>query len=121
MGLSVLAVGNCISDLSANVAVARKGLGDMALTACFAGPVLSYLIGIGIGFSALLNTFKEKQVNVHITPPLVSGFIFSMLNCLLIIICGVGLGGGKLHKEYGYILLAVYIAYGITTLSVRGM
>lgn len=121
MGLSVLAVGNCIGDLSANVAVARKGLGDMALTACFAGPVLSYLIGIGIGFSAILNSFKEKEAKVHITPPLVSGFFFSMLNCLLIVICGVGFGGGKLHKEYGYILLVVYIAYGITTLSVGGL
>ena len=35
MGLTVLAWGNSMADLSANVTMARKGLANMAITACF--------------------------------------------------------------------------------------
>lgn len=37
MGLTILAWGNSMGDLSANLTMARKGLANMAMTACFAG------------------------------------------------------------------------------------
>lgn len=37
LGMTVLAWGNSMGDLSANLAMARKGMPDMATTACFAG------------------------------------------------------------------------------------
>ena len=37
MGLTVLAWGNSIGDLTTNVTMARKGLENMGMTACFAG------------------------------------------------------------------------------------
>lgn len=41
MGLSVFAIGNSIGDLAADVAVARLGMGAMAISACFGGPMMS--------------------------------------------------------------------------------
>ncbi len=45
LGLTVLAWGNSIGDFSTNMAMARKGLANMALTACYAGPVFNLLVG----------------------------------------------------------------------------
>jgi sodium/potassium/calcium exchanger 6 len=39
VGLTILAWGNSMGDLSANMTMARKGLANMAMTACFAGPL----------------------------------------------------------------------------------
>ncbi|KAL7538451.1 hypothetical protein ACHAXR_010322 [Thalassiosira sp. AJA248-18] len=50
LGLTVLAWGNSMGDLSANLAMARKGMPDMATTGCFAGPSFNLLVGTGFGF-----------------------------------------------------------------------
>ena len=44
LGLTVLAWGNSIGDMSTNLAMARKGLANMAMTACYAGPVFNLLV-----------------------------------------------------------------------------
>ena len=45
LGLTVLAWGNSVGDMSTNMAMARKGLANMAMTACYAGPVFNLLVG----------------------------------------------------------------------------
>ena len=50
LGLTVLSWGNSMGDLSANLAMARKGMPDMATTGCFAGPSFNLLVGTGLGF-----------------------------------------------------------------------
>ncbi|KAK4116400.1 hypothetical protein N656DRAFT_701664 [Canariomyces notabilis] len=49
LGLTVFAVGNSLGDLVADVTVARLGYPVMALAACFGGPMLNILLGVGIG------------------------------------------------------------------------
>jgi sodium/potassium/calcium exchanger 6 len=44
LGLTVLAWGNSVGDMSTNCAMARKGLANMAMTACYAGPVFNLLV-----------------------------------------------------------------------------
>lgn len=51
LGLTVLAWGNSIGDFSTNMAMAKKGLANMALTACYAGPVFNLLVGCLLLFS----------------------------------------------------------------------
>ncbi|KAF7725233.1 hypothetical protein EC973_000321 [Apophysomyces ossiformis] len=41
MGLTIFAVGNSIGDLVANTAIAKMGFPTMAISACYAGPLLS--------------------------------------------------------------------------------
>jgi Ca2+/Na+ antiporter len=50
LGLTVLAWGNSIGDLVADVSVARAGSPDMAVTACFAGPLFNMMVGLGVAF-----------------------------------------------------------------------
>ena len=45
MGLTVLAMGNSLGDMAADLAVARSGKPNMAVTACYAGPFFNMCIG----------------------------------------------------------------------------
>ena len=47
-GLTVLAWGNCLGDMTADVAMTKKGFGEMALTGTVAGPIFNILIGQGV-------------------------------------------------------------------------
>jgi len=59
LGLTIFAVGNSLGDLIADITVARLGYPVMALSACFGGPMLNILLGIGIG--GLYVTIKEAN------------------------------------------------------------
>lgn len=59
LGLTVFAVGNSLGDLVADITVARLGFPVMALSACFGGPMLNILLGIGLG--GLYMTLNSDQ------------------------------------------------------------
>ena len=84
LGLTVLAWGNSLGDLIANVAMARHGYQRMAISACFGGPLLSkstdfvtlisttfyflasdLLLGIGIPYSIVLPETENFSIKVH--------------------------------------------------------
>jgi len=119
MGLTVLAWGNSSQDLVANMTVARKGLSTMAITASFAGPVFNILVGLGIGLSILTQSSHTPgdPVPVSLNNPLRLGFIFSILNGILVIIAGVVVGKGVIPKRYGYVAMVLYAAYVVCSLT----
>ena len=63
LGLTVFAVGNSLGDLVANITVARLGYPVMALSACFGGPMLNILLGIGL--SGLYLTVRGARDRQH--------------------------------------------------------
>jgi sodium/potassium/calcium exchanger 6 len=56
LGLTIFAVGNSLGDLVADITVAKLGYPVMALSACFGGPMLNILLGVGL--SGLYLTVK---------------------------------------------------------------
>jgi len=44
-GLTILAWGNSLGDMSADMAMTRKGFGEMAITGTMAGPIFNILVG----------------------------------------------------------------------------
>lgn len=70
LGLTIFAVGNSLGDLVANITVAKLGYPVMALSACFGGPMLNILLGIGI--SGLYMTIQngEKRHEKHPGKPM---------------------------------------------------
>ena len=116
MGLTVLAWGNSVQDLVANMTVARKGLSAMAVTASFAGPVFNMLVGLGIGLTVLQSANPGKEIVVHLNNPLRIGFLFSVLNGILVVVSGVCVGKGILPKKYGIVAMVVYFTYVVASL-----
>ncbi len=119
MGLTVLAWGNSMGDLSANMTMARKGLANMAITACFAGPVFNILIGLGGGFATLNTITGELVTEVKLTPSIVVGLGFLAVNCILVVISGLLVNRGKIPKGYGYVACTLYAVYVITSIALQ--
>lgn len=51
MGLTILAVGNSISDLIGDVTITKQGYPQMAIGGIYASPMFSLLVGLGIALS----------------------------------------------------------------------
>jgi len=119
LGLTLLAWGNSMSDLSANMTMARKGLANMAMTACFAGPVFNILVGLGLGFSSLAAISGKAERNVSLSPSVLTGFFFITVNAALILTAGLFFGKGRIVKQYGYLSLALYAVYVISSISLQ--
>ena len=119
IGLTILAWGNCMSDLSANMTMARKGLANMAMTACFAGPVFNILVGLGLGFSFLATQTTNATTEVTLSPSVVTGFVFIAINGISLVTIGLGFGKGRIPKQFGYLALVVYSIYLIVSISLQ--
>lgn len=115
----VLAWGNSMPDLSGNVTMARKGLANMAITACFAGPVFNILVGLGCGFGVLRHATGNENHYVHLTPAIRTGFVFCFVNCGLLLVTGLAINKGKIPSGYGYSAIALYTAYIGTSLLLQ--
>ncbi|KAF2142204.1 uncharacterized protein K452DRAFT_298189 [Aplosporella prunicola CBS 121167] len=65
LGLTVFAVGNSLGDLVADITVARLGFPVMALSACFGGPMLNILLGIGLSGCYMAVVGAEHKHDKH--------------------------------------------------------
>ena len=119
MGLTILAWGNSMADLAANVTMAKKGLANMAATACWAGPTFNILIGLAAGFTAMGNITGKDESEVALSASITTGFIFTLINCAALVFSGVFLFKGFIPPEFGYFSIALYVAYVITCLYVQ--
>ena len=69
LGLTIFAVGNSLGDLVADITVARLGFPVMALSACFGGPMLNILLGIGLSGTYMILTKGEHRHEKHPNEP----------------------------------------------------
>lgn len=120
MGLTIFAVGNSLGDLVADVTVARLGYPVMALSACFGGPMLNILLGIGISGSYIIirhanhrmhkhpdKDFKFKSYHIEVGNTLiVSGG--TLLVTLVGLLIAVPMNRWVLSKRIGWALIALW-------------
>lgn len=71
LGLTIFAVGNSLGDLVADITVARLGFPVMALSACFGGPMLNILLGIGVGGMYMTLRGADAQRRKHPDRPII--------------------------------------------------
>ncbi|KAG2237086.1 hypothetical protein INT48_004587 [Thamnidium elegans] len=70
MGLTVFALGNSVGDFVANTAIAKMGFPTMAISACYAGPLLNMVLGVGV--SSLYQFWKTGQAyQLDIAPTII--------------------------------------------------
>ena len=63
LALTIVAWGNCLGDMTADVAMTKRGFGEMAVTATVAGPVFNILAGLGLGqtIGIIKQATKQKK------------------------------------------------------------
>ena len=63
LALTLLCWGNCLADLSASLAMTKKGFGEMAITGSVASAIFCILVGLGLSTLIPLLKLKDGKVN----------------------------------------------------------
>lgn len=112
MGILVLAWGNSFGDLVADVAIAKNGAFETAVTAIFSGPVQNVLLTIGAGFlvAALHNTERTVFISALRNDIYLALFVLAsvMVGALLLVSLKFDF---KIPRSFGFLLLTIYMLY----------
>ncbi|EGR50240.1 Ca2+ transporter [Trichoderma reesei QM6a] len=131
LGLTIFAAGNSVGDLVADITVARLGYPVMALSACFGGPMLNILLGIGVGGVLMMveaaNHHKHKHPgDDYAYQPYriqIGGTLMISSITLLVILVGlliaVPLNKWILSRRIGWALIAIWSASTIANVVVE--
>ena len=114
LGLTVFAVGNSLGDLVADITVARLGYPVMALSACFGGPMMNILLGIGLGGMYMTVNAKPDAVaaaaglyEIAISKVLVISAV-TLLITLAGVLIVVPLNGWRMDRKIGWGLVVLW-------------
>jgi sodium/potassium/calcium exchanger 6 len=131
LGLTVFAVGNSVGDLVADVTVARLGYPVMALSACFGGPMLNILLGIGLGGAYQTMHAANKKHRKHPNRPIeyksytiqVTGTLMVsavvLLITLLVLLIAVPMNKWIMSRRIGYGLIGLWAVGTILNLVIE--
>lgn len=115
LGLTLLAWGNSIGDAISNYTMAKQGFPRMAIGACFGGPLLNMLIGIGV--ASVSKAIKSGgHFRIDFTDVEFICITFLLLSLLFSLVTVTLVLRFKMHKLYGVCLITLYICFMITAL-----
>jgi Ca2+/Na+ antiporter len=69
------------------------------------------LIGLSLGFSSLAIATGKPEAVVVLSPSIVTGFVFILINTVMLVVVGTCFNVGRIPKEFGYVMLSLYVAY----------
>ena len=110
LGLTFLAWGNSVGDFVADTTLARQGYPRTGLSACYGGPLLNTLIGIGVAWTIKCLTSGQTSFELKFSSlELVSaGFLIFNLCVTLIVLT---ITQYRLHWIFGIYLLVYYVIF----------
>ncbi|XP_033950039.1 sodium/potassium/calcium exchanger 2-like [Pseudochaenichthys georgianus] len=109
MGLTILAAGTSIPDLITSVIVARKGLGDMAVSSSVGSNIFDITVGLPFPWLIyhIINDFKPIQVSSN---GLFCAIVLLFL-MLLFVIVSIAACKWKMSKFLGFLMFLLYIVF----------
>jgi len=120
LGLTVLSWANSVGDLVSDVAMAKQGYPQMAVSACIGGPCLNMLLGIGLA-STLSILRSGKPLELKLSGSLIISSAFLMLTICSHLV-SVPLMKFNVKKWYGYYLFTIYLVFLVVAmLNVTGV
>lgn len=120
LGLTIFAVGNSLGDLVADITVAKLGYPVMALSACFGGPMLNILLGIGVSGTYLtVRRAAHKRLKHPDRPIMYKPYAIEVSTTLMIsgvtllvtlvgLLIVVPLNGWRMDRKVGIGLIALW-------------
>lgn len=119
LGLTIFAVGNSLGDLVADVTVARLGFPVMALSACFGGPMLNILLGIGIsGIYMTVRPMSDAYYAIEVSSTLIISAV-TLLGTLLFLLIAVPLSGWRMTRSVGWSLVGIWAVSTVVNVIVE--
>ncbi|ESK88794.1 sodium calcium exchanger protein [Moniliophthora roreri MCA 2997] len=116
IGLTIFAVGNSLADLVANMSIAVFAP-IMGFSACFGGPMLNILLGVGISGSYIISkTSQPYHLEFGRTLMVSTVGLLALLAATLIY---VPMNGYHLTRRWGMFLIASYVAIMTTNVVVE--
>ncbi|KIK91478.1 hypothetical protein PAXRUDRAFT_149420 [Paxillus rubicundulus Ve08.2h10] len=116
IGLTIFAVGNSLADLVANMSVAVFAP-IMGFSACFGGPMINILLGVGISGSYVINKTGHAY-ELEFTPTLITSTV-GLLTLLLTTLFVVPMNGYFLSRRWGIFLIMAYVVLMTANLFVE--
>nr|XP_004658474.1 sodium/potassium/calcium exchanger 2 isoform X1 [Jaculus jaculus] len=109
MGLTILAAGTSIPDLITSVIVARKGLGDMAVSSSVGSNIFDITVGLPLPW--LLYTVIHKFQPVAVSSNGLFCAIVLLFIMLLFVILSIALCKWRMNKVLGFIMFGLYFVF----------
>ncbi|XP_037897754.1 mitochondrial sodium/calcium exchanger protein-like [Glossina fuscipes] len=115
LGCTLLAWGNSVGDLVANISLSRNGYEKMGFAACFGGPLFTSLFGIGIAMMYSAGTSPDyatdkMKVGVGAMGETLNTFMVIMLSLL---ICAGFFTNFICRRSMGLFMISSYLIFVI--------
>ncbi|KAM4611405.1 sodium/potassium/calcium exchanger 2 [Polymixia lowei] len=117
MGLTILAAGTSIPDLITSVIVARKGLGDMAVSSSVGSNIFD--ITVGLPFPWLLWTFINNFQSVAVSSNGLFCAIVLLFLMLLFVIISIAACKWRMSKLLGFIMFLLYFVFLVVSVMLE--
>ncbi|KAM4595253.1 sodium/potassium/calcium exchanger 2-like [Fundulus diaphanus] len=117
MGLTILAAGTSIPDLITSVIVARKGLGDMAVSSSVGSNIFDITVGLPFPWLLynIINDFKPVEVSSN------GLFCAIVLLFLMLLFVIVSIAGCKwrMSKFLGFLMFLLYFVFLVVSVMLE--
>uniref|UniRef100_A0A8C8SSE6 Sodium/potassium/calcium exchanger 1 n=1 Tax=Pelusios castaneus TaxID=367368 RepID=A0A8C8SSE6_9SAUR len=117
MGLTILAAGTSIPDLITSVIVARKGLGDMAVSSSVGSNIFDITVGLPVPWF-LYSVFNGLSAVAVSSNGLFCAIVLLFL-MLLFVIISIALSKWKMNKLLGLTMFALYFVFLIVSVMLE--
>ncbi|XP_057699547.1 sodium/potassium/calcium exchanger 2-like [Corythoichthys intestinalis] len=117
MGLTILAAGTSIPDLITSVIVARKGLGDMAVSSSVGSNIFDITVGLPFPWLIynIINDFKPVEVSSN---GLFCAIVLLFL-MLLFVIISIAACKWRMSKLLGFLMFLLYFVFLIVSVMLE--
>jgi len=118
LGLTIFAMGNSLGDLVANITIAKLGFPVMALSACFGGPMLNILLGVGVSGMLIGWRRNGEGYRVEVSPTLAVSAA-TLLITLVFLLVSVPANGWKMSRRIGWVMVGLWSVGTVANLGVE--
>lgn len=117
MGLTILAAGTSIPDLITSVIVARKGLGDMAVSSSVGSNIFDITVGLPFPWLIynIINDFKPVEVSSN---GLFCAIVLLFL-MLLFVIMSIAACKWRMSKFLGFLMFLLYFVFLVVSVMLE--
>ncbi|XP_071020725.1 sodium/potassium/calcium exchanger 2-like isoform X3 [Oncorhynchus clarkii lewisi] len=117
MGLTILAAGTSIPDLITSVIVARKGLGDMAVSSSVGSNIFD--ITVGLPFPWLLWSIINNMQPVAVSSNGLFCAIVLLFLMLIFVIISIAACKWRMSKLLGFIMFVLYLVFLVVSVMLE--